>query len=206
MLKKISFVIVLVLSSSLFAQEVEKSDFYFGLDVFSGKTAYERTHSGFNAASQVDIDKDYDQDGFRLKFGAVLNDGWRVQGYLQGEDLENFDNNVIGIGVDVIKGFEVTPKFQPFLLGGIGVHTTELEDKNGVIYDDDYVSAFSLKLGLGAMYQFNETFELVGGFDWQFRSWSDMDAITINNGQVEAYTIEQEDISKTVYLGINIHF
>ncbi len=190
----------------LFAQE-EKSELYLGLDIFSGTTDYDRDYSGFVPAGVQNVSEDLDQDGFRLKFGAELENNWRIQGYFQAEDLEQFDNNVLGIGVDIIKGFELAPKFQLFVLGGMGIHWTELEDKDGVIYDEDYISAVSLKIGTGLMYRFTQTFEVVGGFDLQYRSWAEMDAIEINSsGLSAAYTLEQEDISKTFYLGMNIHF
>ena len=207
-MKKIVMILsacLLLGTTSLLAQE-QRAKLYFGIDGFTGETNYNVEYSGYRPLALSDYDKDLDQDGIRLKFGAELEDNWRVQGYLQGEKIEEMDNKAYGVGVDVIKGFEVTPKFQPFVLAGVGLHSMELNDRDNAVYDDDYTTGFSLKVGLGLMYRLTEAFELVGGLDWQYRAWSDVDVVEVRGGNVYDYTLEQDDTSTTFYAGLNFHF
>ena len=196
----------LLLGAGTLLAEEQRAELYFGIDGFTGETNYSVEYSGYRPLGLYNYDKDLDQDGIRLKFGAELEDNWRVQGYLQGEKIEAMDNKAYGIGVDVIKGFELTPKLQPFVLAGVGLHSMELNDKYGVVYDDDYATGFSLKVGFGLMYRLTKAFELVGGLDWQYRAWSDVDVVEVRAGNVYAYTLEQDDTSTTFYAGLNFHF
>jgi len=199
------FLIMSFISTALLAEE-DTTDFYFGLDVFTGETDYDVDKSGIYPLWQPGRDEDLDQDGFRVKLGARLEDEWRLQGYFQYEDIETLNNKIYALGFDVIKGFRVTPKFKPFVLVGVGLHWREAEDELYVRYDDDSFTAVSAKIGVGAAYELNETFELVGGFDLQYRSWADMDVIEIQPSNTYAYTLEQEDVSKTFYIGVNAYF
>ena len=180
---------VCLLTSQANAQE---SGLYVGLDVFgSGNTfTYEV------AGSSTDVDND--SSGFKLKFGAVSNDGWRVQGYWQNETYDRpfYDNknDVLNeIGVDIIKGFEVTPEFCPFVQIGLGYGWMNVEN-----YNEDTANEVSLKIGGGMMYKFTPAFEGILGIDLQHRAWSDRVVLGI--------PINISENSSKVYIGANIHF
>jgi len=176
----------------------EKSDFYIGIDYFTGSTNMDLAVKGDNTYTG---DADFDTDGFRLKFGVESEDDWRVQGYIKSEDMQDTDDNNYGIGVDIIKGFAVTPKFSPFIQAGVGIDWTSLGYDASVIYDSETIQALHLKLGLGAMYKITDTVEILGGFDWQFRSWQDIEVIDGSDN----YTMEFEDIGTNFYIGLNFH-
>jgi len=176
----------------------EKSGLYLGLDYFTGTTNMETTVTGGRIYAR---DEDLDVDGFRLKLGTESEDGWRVQGYFKSENIENSDDNIYGIGVDVIKGFAVTPKFSPFIQAGVGYDWTALEDDGSVVYETDYLAALNFKLGVGAMYKITDTLEILGGFDWQYRNWQDIELTNYSSSS----TIDFGDTSTNVYVGLNLH-
>ena len=184
------------------AVEQQKSRLYVGLDVFNGETSAEikASVSGFTSISNK---KDFDLDGFRLKLGAELENNWRFQGYFKSEDADKFtENKIYGLGLDLIKSFHVSDKFSPFILAGIGYDWTKLEDEPNVVLIEDELSAVNLKLGLGAAYKITNSIEVLGGFDWQYRTWQDIELI----GAYNSVTFEQKDTSKTLYLGLNVFF
>lgn len=170
----------------------EDSQFYAGLDVFTSSNTFTLEANG------VSVDADDDSDGFKLKFGAALDEGWRVQGYYQHEtyDLPIYDSTndkLSEIGVDVIKGFEVTPEFSPFIQAGLGYGWMDVEG-----YSDDTANEVSLKVGAGVMYKFAPTFEAIAGVDFQYRNWSNLTVLGTE--------IEIDETSTKFYVGANIHF
>ena len=170
----------------------DESKFYLGLDVFGSDNTFTEK------LGAVSIDVDDDSDGYKLKFGAELSEGWRVQGYYQREtyDLPVYDNtnDVLNeIGADVIKGFEVTPEFSPFLQVGMGFGWMDVKG-----YADSTANTLSFKLGAGVMYKFTPIFEAIAGVDFQYRDWEDIETIL--------GTIELSETSSRIYLGANIHF
>ncbi len=188
-----------LLSTSLFTTQVmaEMSDLYVGFDVVGSSNTIE--HSIGSLSDKYDDDS----DGFKIKFGADLDSGWRLQGYFQHETYDKIifpgaDDELNEIGLDVIKGFEVTPEFSPFIQAGIGYGWMEV-DKN--IYTEDTIAAVSLKIGAGLMYKFTPIFEGLVGVDLQYRKWQDIDILGLG-----ITTVETEEGSTKFYVGANIHF
>mgnify|MGYP002150045980 CR=1 FL=1 len=173
---------------------------YIGLDLFQGETAAEMDISGSFTGS---AEKDFDQDGFRLKLGKTDQNNTRYQVYFKSEDTDEFfDENVYGLGMDVMKAFPLSNNdLQAFILGGVSLDWTELED-DGVDYSEDSLNAFAFKLGLGALYRLNDTIEVVAGYDWQYRSWQEITFV----GAGGSVDVKQEDTSKTFYAGLNFYF
>jgi len=182
--------------------EQQNTRLYVGLDVFKGETNYEETIDDFSYSKDIDLD----QDGFRLKFGAELENNWRLQGYFKSEDVELFDENIYGIGIDLIKAFQATDKFYPFIQVGAGLDWMELKNEFDIAFSDDEISALALKFGVGATYKITNTIEVLGGIDWQYRTWDDIDVIEVYYPFIYEYTVETEDTSQTMYLGLNIFF
>lgn len=177
------------ISSSVMAEE---SELYIGLDVFASSNTFTLETLGISA------DTDVDSDGFKLKFGSTLNEGWRVQGYYQNETYDralydNTNDTLNEIGVDLIKGFEVTPEFSPFIQAGLGYGWMDVEG-----YSESTAKEVDLKLGAGVMYRFTSSFEGIAGVDFQYRNWSDLELL--------GNTIEISEKSTKFYLGANIHF
>ena len=170
----------------------EESGLYVGLDAFTSSNTFTLEALGASA------DVDNDSDGFKLKFGSTLNEGWRVQGYFQhetyDETLYDDKNDALNeIGVDVIKGFEVTPEFSPFIQVGLGYGWMDVEG-----YSESTANEVSLKLGAGVMYKITPTFEVIAGIDFQHRTWSEL--------QVGTVTIDITEKSTKPYIGANFHF
>ena len=186
-----SIVLASLLTTSALAED---SGLYVGLDLSTSSN----TFSLDNVTTGASADVDDDSDGFKLKFGANLDEGWRVQGYFQHEtyDLPVYDNTndeLNEIGVDFIKGFEVTPEFSPFIQAGLGYGWMDVEG-----YSESTANSVSLKLGAGVMYKITPTFEAIAGIDFQYRNWED--------AKILSQTVEIDETSTKFYIGANIHF
>lgn len=179
----------------------DQSDFsvYIGLDYFKGETEQKVTVKGDLIGSER---TELDQDGVRFKWGAILKNSWRIQGSFKNEEVEYFDNDVYGIGMDVIKGFPVTSHFSPFIQTGVGYDWTELGAVESLIASRNSMKAFTLKLGAGVLYEFADTVEVMAGIDWQYRSW---DRVNLSDS-ISSIKIETEDTAETLYVGLNLLF
>lgn len=196
MKKKLLATLLLVFSFSAFAEENDTSDLYFGVDVFKSKLSYEFENKTFNTSNDFDTNS----KGLRLKFGAISDNNWRVQGSFSIENMDDnvfsvddTDGNLYEIGVDVIKGFEVSPDFAPFVLLGLNRGWMSVSG-----YNVSTIDSLALKAGAGVLYSINETLELTAGLDFKFRFWSEIEFI----GQ----KIQPTDTSVTPYIGLNVHF
>lgn len=170
----------------------EEAQMYVGLDLISSDNTVTKK------VGTIETDADNDSDGFKLKFGALLNDGWRLQGYYLNETydkpiIDGKHDTLNEIGLDVIKGFEVTPKLSPFIQGGIGYGWMDIQG-----YNESSINSFSVKLGAGVMYKITTNFELLAGLDLQARGWEDISFLTT--------TIKTSEASSKLYIGANVHF
>lgn len=189
-------------SSEAAVSQSEKSNssgLYVGAEYFNGESSYDLSFSDPRIVSQS---VDLDQDGFKVNFGAKLPNNIRIQGYFKNEKLEGADNRIYGLGAEFLKVFEASSKFFPFIKGGAGYDWTDLETEPGLYLEEETIYGYSLKVGAGAMYQLTDTIELVGGLDLQYRKWQDIDLYY----GYRVVTIEQNDTSKKLYVGVNFHF
>ncbi len=169
---------------------------FLGVDLFKGKSTVDIDVANFSDETDVDF------KGFRARFGKVMENGFRFQAYFSSEMPDNddfWDNDIYGLGADVIKPFPVHQSIQPFLKAGAMVGWTELDDTPAVDYVDDQFNFLGLKLGFGALFKVNETVELMSGFDWQYRTWQDIKYI----GGGQTITQETSDTSTSIYVGVN---
>ncbi len=199
---------LLALTGALYAQEVEemepmeeissseKSGLYFGVDLFNADLSYTFQNTSFNTS----IDHDTKSKGFRLKMGTRAEDNWRVQGHLSVENIDDNifsltgnDGDLVELGADVIKAFELSDSFSLYILGGVSYGSMSVKG-----YNEDTINNLGLKLGTGVLFAINETLELTAGIDFKYRAWTDV--------QLLGQTIETSDSSSYPYLGINIHF
>jgi len=183
-----------------FNEGISESGVFIGLDVFEGESNLDIEVSGLLNGSN---DMDFDQSGFRLKLGSKEKSGTRFQTYFKSEDFDDaFDEKVYGLGFDVLKTFSVGSDFSPFVLAGLGLDWTELEDTVNVDFSEDSLSAVLFKLGFGGLITISKNVEVQVGVDWQKRSWQD---IEFTDG-FNSITLEQSDTSTTYYAGVNFHF
>jgi len=197
-------------SSALESDSISKT--YLGLDIYQGESNFDLSKGSGWASTYSDFDSDL--DGFRLKFGKRLPENVRYQAYFKSEEATEagisgiFDENIYGIGLDVIKTIPVGGELLSiFGLAGAGLDWTELKDHVFGEYSEDSINAFHIKLGFGASYQINKSLEVITGLDWQYRSWQEIEILYIYpDGHIHKNDLEIEDISTTFYAGINLYF
>ncbi len=185
-----------LLGCSLLSTQVlaENKNMYIGLD-----------YSKNNNTLSADLTNGYyindsanDSSGFKLKIGMISESGWRFQGYYQRETYDKtiFDssnNQLSEFGLDIIKSFEVTPEFYPFIQAGLGYGTM---DVNG--YTSSSISSVSFKVGAGVIYKIVPAFEIMAGLDFQARSWQEI--------KYTNYDAAVTEKSTKLYLGANFLF
>jgi len=185
-----------LLGCSLLSTQVLAADtnMYVGLDISKSNN----TLSADLTNGYVSNDVDDDSSGFKLKVGVISESGWRLQGYYQRETYDKtiFDssNDLLSeFGIDVIKGFEITPKFSPFIQAGLGYGTMDIKG-----YDSSTISAVSFKIGAGVIYKIVPAFEIMAGVDFQARKWEEI--------QYPLYKASVSERTTKVYLGANFLF
>jgi opacity protein-like surface antigen len=194
-MKKI--ITAMLITAGITSSLAAESNLYVGLDLINSSNTFEFTAGSFSE------EWDNDSSGFKLKFGSALNDGWRLQGYFLHETYDEtiFDdkNDALNeIGLDLIKGFEVTPEFSPFIQAGIGYGWMDVEGLS-----ETSIKEVSVKIGAGVMYKVTPAFELLAGVDFQVRKWQDIELFIPNYG---TYTVETSEKSTKLYIGANVHF
>lgn len=110
-------------------------------------------------------------------------------------DGENSD--LIEIGFDVIKEFEVTSSFYPFLKAGVGFGSMDVEG-----YEDDSIYEVSFNLGAGVSFKATDSFYIIGGVDYVGRKWQDIEVA----GYYVPSTITTTDSGFKPYVGLNYKF
>jgi hypothetical protein len=204
-MNKLAFGLLLLslLSPSIFAEEnipveEESSSIFLGVDYFQGESKIS-ADIGF-----ATFKEEFDQSGFRIKFGVQNENNIRFQGYIKSEDFEDaFDDKVYGFGADAIFTFPVKPNFRPYFLVGFSSDFTKLDDE-GIEYSEDTLNALALKIGVGALFRVNKHIEFQTGYDIQHRTWQDIKVIDSISGRTAE--IEQDDKSRTFYAGLNFFF
>jgi hypothetical protein len=190
-------------SSNTKAIESEQSsNVYIGFDLFDGESNVKSTVSsgGMSASASEDLDS----DGFRLKLGARLKNDLRVQAYFKNESIELFDNDIKGVGADLIKAFSTSSILSPYIQAGLTFDSYEINDSYPIDYTTDEIVALGFKLGVGTFIEVNDKIEIVGGLDWQRRNWDDAYGNIVTAGY-QVVTVETSDTSTTLFLGLNIH-
>ncbi|MFT6907913.1 MAG: opacity protein-like surface antigen [Oleiphilaceae bacterium] len=202
----VSFISISLISSAVIAEEPvsaqeRNTGVFIGLDVFDGETELTREFSSSTGKSDID------QSGFRLKFGVQDKNNIRFQGYFKVESLGNdipalaSDGKIYGFGADAMFTFPTSSNFSPYVLIGLSSDFAELDD-DGTDYSEDSLSAFALKAGAGGLFKLNKQFEFQIGYDVHYRSWQEIQSVDIT-GSVD---LEQHDVSKIIYVGLNFFF
>jgi len=181
-------------------QSASSFSYLYG-DFFSGSTDIEATGRGYGVS--ISASDSLDRKGFRLGLGSKAANGIGYDVYFEGEDVEDFDNSVIGFGASIRKVFLAPGEIQPFLKLGVGFGSTELEDGDGITFQDEsrqgYVNFFA---GLGIEKRINQDVELHAGLDFGYRSWDDVE---VTDGYATV-TVEQDDKPRSLYIGLKKQF
>ncbi|WP_345972970.1 outer membrane beta-barrel protein [Sulfurimonas diazotrophicus] len=157
------------LSANAWAQ---RADLYFGMNLFGSENKFDFEAGGYHERPSIG------SKGFALKFGAVLYNGWRLQGYLLGEYFDEplFDDTndeLYELGLDVIKTFDTYTNLYPFIQAGIGSGSMQLDSY--YYPHDDSIGEVSLKVGMGLIFRIAPQLEVMGGVDFQWRTWQDVE-------------------------------
>ncbi|MDO9208527.1 MAG: hypothetical protein Q7T91_09795 [Sulfuricurvum sp.] len=186
-MKKIA--LATLLASGLMAAD---SGLYLGLDY--GKAT--NTHEFTIGSSSAEYDNDYSD--LKFKIGGGTDGELKFQGYLSkiNYDIGVYDNQnnaLYEIGFDIIKEFEVTPSFYPFVKGSFGVGRMDTD-----FTADGYVSELTFNIGAGLSYKAIDHIYILAGVDYIWRRWSDL-----TNGSI---TLETSDTALKPYIGMNYKF
>lgn len=199
-------IFVVITASTVFlsgALHAEKSELYAGLDLFMATNHFKKEISG---SADHTRETNVDSSGFKLKFGTLQNYGLRFQGYFQYEKFEESlpdsnNDSEVEVGLDLIKGFEVSEEFIPFVQGGVGYGWMQVDDE---YYDDsDTIEQINLKVGVGLIYKITPEIEANLGIDLNLRRWSDIEYRTDTNYY---YKSETSDSGPRYYIGANYQF
>jgi len=177
------------------------SDFYFGVDVFTGDSDRKVK------INDTPYKDEYGQEGYRFLVGKILKQGFRLEVYYASEVfdvqggslLSEFEKEIMSLGVNLIKTFDVERIFQPYFLAGFIGSRTRLADPN-FDFSSNSLEASGFKLGAGMYLQIMESTEFKLGAAFQRRSWQDI----VPEGRNTLITLDDEGI--TLYIGANVHF
>jgi hypothetical protein len=210
----IVFAVLSIFSVSALADDTNATDgtndLYVGLNLFGTSDRF--TYSSPDGLSESlypygSSTTDYTSAGIQLVFGALLVYDMRLQGYFQTESFDKppFDGNnkrLNEFGLDLIKAFPVSKSFSPFIQGGIGYGWMAIDPVN---YFNSTVGEFNVKLGAGMIFKVSDSIELLGGLDYEWRHWSNLDRYT-NFLSLNYKTLQTNDTSVRYYVGINYLF
>lgn len=148
-----------------------------------------------------------------IKFvvGKGTGDDWYTQLYLSKityDEIHWFskDEDAIEIGVEAMKQFKVHEKVYPFLKFGLGIANMDTTDGvfsvNGNPYrlEDSSLLATSWTLGAGVDFKVTENISILGGLDYNYKKWQDVEASGTN------LTISTSDSGTRFYVGANYRF
>lgn len=154
---------------------------------------------------------DFDNDYKDLKFvvGKGTGDNWYTQLYLSKVTFDDgvcystngvtadfcFDDKMMEIGVEVMKKFEVSNNLLPFVKFGLGVGSRDAEG-----LDESSISSVGLAIGAGLDFKVNESISLLGGIDFGYRKYQDVEYFG------GLYTVETSETYQKLYIGANYRF
>lgn len=187
------------LAASSLVASAAMADVYVGVEYGAASNTHEREVTGAGSGTS-EYDKDYSD--IKLKIGGGEDGGVKVQATLSFIEYDEsiFDNtnkDYIEVGLDLIKEFEVNKNVYPFIKGGLGVGSMDVEG-----YSESSITGVSLNLGAGLSFKATDNFYLVGGVDYVYRKWQDIE-YTIGWSTV---TVSTTDSALKPYIGANFKF
>jgi opacity protein-like surface antigen len=191
--------ILLGLAASSLVASAALADVYVGVEYGAASNTHEREVTGAVSGTR-EYDNDYSD--IKLKIGGGEDGGVKVQATLSFIEYDEsiFDvtnKDYIEVGLDLIKEFEVNKNVYPFIKGGLGVGSMDVEG-----YSESSITGVSLNLGAGLSFKATDNFYLVGGVDYVYRKWQDIE-YTIGWSK---YTVSTSDSALKPYIGANFKF
>ena len=188
----------IVASTLLLTNASADTKWYAGVELGSASNTTELEAERYGISASEDVDNNYKDIKFVV--GKGTGDDWYTQLYLSKityDEIHWFskDEDAIEIGVEAMKQFKVHEKVYPFLKFGLGIANM---DTNQNIIVDSSISAVSLTLGAGVDFKVTENISILGGLDYNYKKWQDVEA--------GPYTISTSDSGTRFYVGANYRF
>lgn len=188
--------ILLSLLTSSMISGTAMADMYVGVE-YGAATSQTTIESG-----SYSFEGDNDYSDIKFKFGAGSDGGFKAQVTLS---LISFDeavfdgknSDLVEIGFDVIKEFEVTKELYPFIKAGVGYGAMSVEG-----YTESSIGEVSFNVGAGISYKAVEHLYIVGGVDYVGRKWQDIEYQT----SFLPVTVTTTDSGFKPYIGLNYQF
>lgn len=144
------------------------------------------------------VEGDNDYNDIKIKIGSGTDGGVKFQGsvsFITFDEMvfDGVNDKLIEFGFDVIKEFEVTPSFYPFLKVGMGAGSMDVEG-----YTDDNIWEVSFNIGAGVSYEVVDHLYLLAGVDYVGRKWQDI--------EFGSATLSTTDSGIKSYVGMNYRF
>ena len=197
----------IVASTLLLTNASADTKWYAGVELGSASNTIKAENS---SGGNSDFDNDYKD----LKFvvGKGTGDNWYTQLYLSKVTFDDgvcyttngvtadfcFDDEMMEIGVEVMKKFEVSNNLLPFVKFGLGVGSRDAEG-----LDESSISSVGLAIGAGLDFKVNESISLLGGIDFGYRKYQD---IEVTSSWWNSYTVETSETYQKLYIGANYRF
>lgn len=209
---------ILGLAASSLVASAAMSDMYVGVEygAASNKKNYKDTYYesipsfGHYAEETYSGKVNDDYSDIKLKIGAGEDGSVKIQGTISFIDYDKIwfdDTNTeyVEFGLDLIKEFEVNPQFYPFIKGGMGIGSMDVEG-----YSESYILAISLNLGAGVSYKATKNISLLAGVDYIYRKFQDIERKRSGYYGTTYYTyqdtFETSESAFKPYIGVNFQF
>lgn len=182
-----------MLTSGLMAAD---SGLYMGVEYGKSTNDQKFTVDSYSAT----LENDYSD--LKFKIGGGTDGDVKFQGTLSmisytDSIFDSSHKDLMEFGFDVIKEFEVSPAFYPFLKIGLGVGSMDVDG-----YTDDKILAVSFNLGAGISYKVIDHLYVLAGVDYVGRKWQDIKA----TDGFSTVTISTTDSGVKPYIGMNYRF
>ncbi|MDD2507427.1 MAG: outer membrane beta-barrel protein [Aliarcobacter skirrowii] len=188
----------IVASTLLLTNASADTKWYAGVEVGSASNTTELELERYGISASVDVDNNYKDIKFVV--GKGTGDDWYTQLYLSKITYDkghwfSKDDKALEIGFETMKQFKVHEKVYPFLKFGLGIANMDTDQTKIV---DSLISAVSLTLGAGVDFKVTENISILGGLDYNYKSWQDAEDGTD--------TISTSDSGTRFYVGANYRF
>lgn len=189
---KYIFIFFLLVNSLFVTPLLAKKSVYIGADVLTSINSLSQDDFGNESKSNVN------SSAFKVKVGLAYDNGWRFQGYFLSEEYSKalFDTSqrvLNELGIDVIKSFEITPKFAPFIQSGLGYGLMSVSG-----YSEESIASIGMNIGTGITYKMTKKIELLVGVNLEYRMWEDI--------LFGSAVVQTNQTAMKIHAGMNFHF
>jgi len=198
----------ILISSLLLFSTLGAADFYVGADVGYDMMTQETQNDAF------ELKEDYSAIPASLKVGYGDSDGFSGE-LIYTFSSQNFENRdaliAQDLGLNLKYGFNVVRDLNIFMLAGAsyGICDIELVNNAALRQESDLSSQSFLAYrgGLGMNYRINNWVEVLGGANYIFRDYEEMQ-ISEKMPPLGAYNYAQtkSDSGVNIYIGVNFYF